>query len=809
MNEAEAMPAESAARPVRWTDRWPGWMLLWSGWLIPQLLLLGPALVGRTVDIPVDLLAHESVYLPRDSASPKVVVHHGVELTDLVFGYPQVREFCARELRAGRLPLWNPHNFAGAPLVGWGYSPFEWLYVIVPSPVTVAWIALSQLLVLGLGFWTLLRRWLSLAYWPAALASWCVPLTGFMTLWHGFATIVPVCWLPWLLVAIHAAIKNPRGWGGLAVAAATALILVAGHMGIAGLVLLTSGLFAVWLLVERAITQRSRLAAASAVAIGAGWMLGFALAAPALLPLMEYVRTGIRMDSHAKGLEERPPEGFEALPPIVRPDVYGGFPRDNWARTVKSGLIESSSSAYAGLLAALWLAPLAWCNRRLRSPTVFLTVLIVISLGWVLKIPGLIDFLRSVPMQPLLSLSYNRWTFATSLAVLSLAAIGLDSLRAGTPIFRWWWGIPVGATAFFLIWCIVRLLTLTRKMDAFSSYFLLGAGLAVVALCGWLATFRDGPRAKWARIALIGFLPLELFAFAWDERRQADRELYFARLQILEQLAALPHDRVWGVACLPPSLNLMYGLDDARGYDAVDPRNYIKLIELACDRNRTIYYAYARTLAAVPAGRVMGHTLKLHPVADLLNVRYLIFREAPQADLPIFLHQNDYWVTENQSALPRAYVPLSARVVKSDEEALAELGKFEFAPKQTVFLQDELELPATMRGTAHVDYETPTRVRLDVDMQTAGLVLHSDLWDPGWHAELDGAACPIYRVDVALRGFRVPAGKHTIVCIYDPQVVRRGFQVAEGGGLLLGTWAIVLGIAGWRRRGTCADAATT
>jgi uncharacterized membrane protein YfhO len=79
-------------------------------------------------------------------------------------------------------------------------------------------------------------------------------------------------------------------------------------------------------------------------------------------------------------------------------------------------------------------------------------------------------------------------------------------------------------------------------------------------------------------------------------------------------------------------------------------------------------------------------------------------------------------------------------------------------------------------------------------MQTAGLVLLSDLWDAGWRAELDGAACPIHRVDVALRGFEVPAGKHRIVCIYDPQSVRTGFRAAAAGGLILLCWAI------WKRR---------
>jgi uncharacterized membrane protein YfhO len=80
-------------------------------------------------------------------------------------------------------------------------------------------------------------------------------------------------------------------------------------------------------------------------------------------------------------------------------------------------------------------------------------------------------------------------------------------------------------------------------------------------------------------------------------------------------------------------------------------------------------------------------------------------------------------------------------------------------------------------------------------MQTAGLVLLADLWDAGWRAELDGTQCPTYRVDVALRGYRVPAGRHRIVCTYDPQSLHTGFRAATVGGFILLFWAI------WKGRG--------
>ena len=245
-----------------------------------------------------------------------------------------------------------------------------------------------------------------------------------------------------------------------------------------------------------------------------------------------------------------------ALPPIVRPDVYGGrnvcqpvaYSRVEPRRKFLRGVRRTARGALA--------APLARNHRRLRSLTLFFTLLLVASLGWTLNVPGIVDLLRSRPLRPFVSLSYNRWVFATSSALLVLAAVGLDSLAIRTPRFRWAWAVPPVATIIFFCWCVVRLFTLNRKLDeeGFASSFLIGMGLSLVALVGWAATFRT-VGIRWVRMAAIALLPLELWGFAWDERRQADRSVYFPRVKILEQLAALPPGRVWGVNCLPPNLN--------------------------------------------------------------------------------------------------------------------------------------------------------------------------------------------------------------------------------------------------------------
>ena len=48
----------------------------------------------------------------------------------------------------------------------------------------------------------------------------------------------------------------------------------------------------------------------------------------------------------------------------------------------------------------------------------------------------------------------------------------------------------------------------------------------------------------------------------------------------------------------------------------------------------------------------------------------------------------------------------------------------------------------------------------------------------GWNATIDGKSENILRVDYALRGLNIPAGKHTIEFKFEPQVVKTGSTIA-------------------------------
>ena len=64
------------------------------------------------------------------------------------------REFGFRHLRAGNLPLWNPHIFLGMPFVGDMQSamfyPPNWLYLPMPAGLATNWLFALHILLCGL-----------------------------------------------------------------------------------------------------------------------------------------------------------------------------------------------------------------------------------------------------------------------------------------------------------------------------------------------------------------------------------------------------------------------------------------------------------------------------------------------------------------------------------------------------------------------------------------------------------------------------------------------------------------------------------
>jgi hypothetical protein len=168
-----------------------------------------------------------------------------------LYFYPY-KAYAAAALRQGRLPLWNPHLFMGAPLlansqVGLFY-PLNWLFIWLDAPKQVAWSIGLHITLAGL-FMLALARCSRQLSWPASL------ITATLFAFGGYLgaqvehinQLQAAAWLPLLFLLYDLCIQRRRGWFWLLLLALIiALTLLAGHAQTTFISLFGLGLYALW-----------------------------------------------------------------------------------------------------------------------------------------------------------------------------------------------------------------------------------------------------------------------------------------------------------------------------------------------------------------------------------------------------------------------------------------------------------------------------------------------------------------------------------------------------------------------------------
>jgi hypothetical protein len=793
-----------------------------AGIILGQAILYGPCLTGQKILLPLDLLAQSGVYIPRTPETGKIVPHDSL-MSDLFLQFEPARRFAASEIHQGRFPLWAPYHYGGVSFVWPKYSVFLLLECCTKSPVILAWAQLFAALVAGGGMYFFCRQTLRVSFWPAAVCAWCYPLTAFFVLWQGFPTGLSVYWLPWIFLCVDKTARGASPLAAVGLSVVTFLVLTSGHIDVAGQALLGSGIFALWCLWDAhpggRFGRKSRRAVAMLVL---GWGLGFFLAAPHILPLLEYAKTGVRMIHRSAGVEERPPVGLAALPEIVLPDIYGttAIGSTRMGPPHEPNLLESSAAGYAGVLAALLVAPLAFCSPRHRAINCFWIFLAVFGLSWGVDIPGFVNLLR---LPGLNMMSHNRLVFLTAFAILCLAAVGLENLLQGSMQRRWWFWPPAALLAGLCGWCIYRSMVLPAQIatpDSFDSFwrqkwkliqitrdvhpvqgwfiehYTVSALICGLGFVGWLLLwFQKTGRFRLFPM-LVVFLMADLLWFDRDRSAQCDPSLYYPKVPVLEEIAKSTPGRIIGD--MPASISMMAGLDDIRGYDSVDPARMVALLKTSAEpvpENPDPASQYAATLFLVPkVGILPPDTIHLAPVLDMLDVRYVIFRSAPVPAIHPPFQGNDYWVLVNSNALPRVFIPKSVETITNAGAELAALASPKFNPRDVAYVETQINLPASCRGTARIVKEIPTHITVSVNMQTPGLVVLADNWDNGWRAYYNGKPAPVLRANYAIRGVVVPEGGGTLAFIYRPDSLILGLWLAGFAAIVLLGWMIVIWI---------------
>ena len=389
--------------------------------------------------------------------------------------YPYWAE-ATRAFQSGRLPLWNPYLFMGAPFLANSqvgvFYPLNWpLWLLLPAHRALHLSIVGHLCLAALGTYLWARRTLRLGYLGAGTAGLVFTLGGYLGAQIEHVNqIQGLAWLPWLLWLWDVAQSRQRGhaWARVGLVLAIGLLLLAGHtqtafIALCGLTLVALGP-ALWRAVRRGAWRdlAGRVGLLAAVCL-----VGGLLAAVQLAPTWELSRFSVR----AAGLPFRERVSFSLTPFYFTRALLPGFSEvvipehiEHVAYVGVAGL----ALALAGVLAARR-AP----NADRPGPRVALYVLIVtglfLSLGaynplyWLLArfVPGFAHF--RVPAR-----------------FLALYALGLSGLAG--------WGVTA----------------LKQRCVTLGWRALLAFGVLLAALAGWAVLgvrLGEGGRVGWITVA--------------------------------------------------------------------------------------------------------------------------------------------------------------------------------------------------------------------------------------------------------------------------------------------------------------------
>jgi len=757
-----------------------------------------PALFGDRSLGPESLLDVDPLFA-RDHAPTPVPIF---DTSRLFYDVP--REFAtARGVRQGRLDLWNPRAGFGMPLWAEGgglFFPTKLLFYLAPSRRTYDAVAALRLVIAGLGAFLLARR-RGLAPVPAVAAGSLFELSGALLSTLQFGELTPPCLLPWVLLGATLIAQRRRPDAAAAAGLALGATANSGHPMFVLVVFVGFGaaicghMLAAW--------RRPRTALAVGALAALAVVLGLAVAAPALLPVVESLDVGRLYKS----------TGMYALQlQWYRAQTRGALPVALFASATLEGLRTQLSLGFPYVLVSPTLGllglVLAVTGLLRRGLDAALLAVGLVGVGLTLAPP----LLGAIGRLPLVHYIYPMYAWSLVTLPLTQAAgrgVAVLSLRGGRwTILAALAVVAAGASSLLFVYDVMpgTLLAfpvrqvLFDSLDVWNGWLrlvlpLVIAPLVVIALV--VAT-----RTRWAphcALAATVVATLELLVgvapTTWFPDSSVLRSPPSPPLRFLQQGLGAEQYRMlaWPGTLGLPATPTLFGVPDIRGAAELPAERYVRYLEAMAPKAAWYVWQWPNDVIR-------------HPLLDLGAVRYVV-RARDGANPPEPFLQDDralrlaysnerVAIYENDAAMPRARIVRTGVGVRDQQEAFQRLveavgGRSHVADTalaDRVLLEpsaDGTAAPASGGGTTSsadavdiVPGGDPDTVELQATLSAPGWVVLSDTFYPGWTASIDSAPTPIHPANLLFRAVFVPAGTHRIVFRYEPFALRLGLGIA-------------------------------
>jgi hypothetical protein len=720
--------------------------------VVAGVLVLVPALVHGPFIGPYDILQSTGL-----NKTPGVKVHNAT-LFDQISLFIPWTNLVWTQVHQGHLPLWNPYSALGMPLAfNWESAPLSFPVLVgylVPVRLSYTVQVVVTVLTAGTGVYVL-GKVLRLGTLGCMTAAIVFELSGAFMGNIGWPLASVWSWGGWVFAAIVLVLRSerrPRAIVFLSVAIAFAIY--AGNPEDLALFALSAAVFGFAMLLFRApALGGSGPVVRPIVDLGLSAIAGAALAAPLILPGLEFARGSNRSvvgpDLFPKGLPPRELvnlifQGFDGLP-LLHSQWFGLSAYE-------------VTSAYVGVIVLVLAATalvVRWRKSEVRS-----FGLMAVATGLLVFAPPLVSFLDSAGAR-------IYWIFAMTpmiLAISVLSGIGMDIVvkSYSDRRVRRVLGIGFGAMAVLLgiVWLVGRRGLTPSQINIRSHSFVWPAVEVVVGLIAVWALSRVAVRARSQTTpsvlgagSVAGSLLLLVttgFLVVSGAPILSSSPKYPTSTPAVTTLQRTVGNSIVGMGTSPAypaflgvmvNANLLYNVQEFTAYDPLTPRAYFSLYGTPTSVLDEFVDILSPAITSTRAARLYGISYLLEPSG------------VPGPDGSDFVRKVG---DEDLYRVPGAAA--ATLVTLRSDGSLP--GKYAMGKPVRVTHPDPSAWTLRTRST------TPSVLRLRLTNV------------PGWQATIDGKPVDVSPFARTMLQVRVPAGRHVVALHYWPRTFSMGIVLA-------------------------------
>lgn len=667
-----------------------------------------------------------------------------------------------------QLPLWNPYNFAGTPLLAnlqsAAFYPMNLFFFVLPFNLAWSFLIFLGPLLAGIFLYLYLSN-LKLSKEASILGAIAFSFSGFFSAWLEWGNIQHAAlWLPLILLSIDKIVSSNKYqvisirnkklilWCSVYLASLVSSFL-AGHLQTFFYLFAFS---IVYFFARWSKSVRSKKIVFTYILLNASFII---LTSIQWIPTLQFILQSARNVDVIGWKIEGWFIPWQNLIQFIAPDFFGNpatlnyFGVWNYAEFV----------GYVGIVPLIFSIFALFFRRDKKTlffGTAFFISLIFALPTFVAKIPFLLNIPFIDTAQP------TRLLFITDFSLSVLAALGFDYFKkSGKGIF---YCLGFAALILLSLWGFVffgegYMLTenlLVAKHNLLLPTLIFVAFVIIIILYFVLATKTKRKIVLESLVYLfILIVVFDLLRFSLKFNPFTKRDYLFpptSAIAFLQKNIGNYRIMTTDARMLPPNFSAVYKLQSIDGYDPLYLRRYAELVA-ASERGKPNINP--------PFGfnRIINPHNYQSEIINLLGVKYVLsLTDINDSDFIKVFQEGETRVYENKKVLPRAFFVGEVIEEADKKNEMDKLFEKQESLDSIAIVEGLVSSNKFELGTARITKYEDNKVLIETENKGEGFMVLTDTFYPAWVGKIDGKETKIYLTDLNLRGIVVPAGKHSI-----------------------------------------------